>query len=140
MITYCEFQLEACSQLLLQMYLVYVRYWNIRIASRDQQISILLSSISIVSTCTRQSDSRSVGNTFHSCKQRRARDIPVPGYPEIIPGLKNPTTKNPGILISEISRDKKSRDFCYLKIPGFFNKIPGYPVGFNFGFFTHFID
>ena len=62
------------------------------------------------------------------------------GVHGIIPGLKNPGTKNPGILISEISRDKKSRDFCYLKIPGFFDNIPGYPVGFYFEFFTHFID
>ena len=65
---------------------------------------------------------------------------PGPGVSRYNPRVKNPGTKNPGILISEISRDKKSRDFCYLKIPGFFNKIPGYPVGFNLGFFTHFID
>ena len=47
------------------------------------------------------------------------------GYPgpRIIPGLKTPGTKNPGILISEISGDKKSRDFCYLKIPGYFDNI-----------------
>jgi len=31
------------------------------------------------------------------------------GYPKIISGLKNPGTKNPGVLIPEISRDKKPR-------------------------------
>ena len=44
------------------------------------------------------------------------------------------------IWISVKKGIKKCWDFCYLKISGFFNKIPGYPVGFNFGFFTHFID
>ena len=49
------------------------------------------------------------------------------GYPG--PGISqdNPGVKNPGTLISEISLGKKSWDFCYQKILGFFNKIRDIP-------------
>jgi hypothetical protein len=52
------------------------------------------------------------------------------GYPKISRDQKIPGLNNPGILKPEKSRNKKSRDFECIKIPGFLNESWDIPAGF----------
>ena len=66
---------------------------------------------------------------------RLSRDQNIPGLE--IPGVwlsRNPGIFSPGILNPGKSRNKKSQDFLFPKIPEFFKEVPGY-LGIFFSFF-----
>ena len=71
----------------------------------------------------------------------RSRDIPRLSRDQNIRGLeipgvwlsRNPGIFSPGILNPGKSRNKKSQDFLFPKIPEFFKEVPGYP-GIFFSF------
>ena len=64
--------------------------------------SIIAVMNALICTCdTDDSDSIDINESGTRCR----RDIPVPRYPEIIPGSKYPGSKNPGSLVIQKSRD-----------------------------------